>query len=81
VLLSKTLDAVARVNFEKDTFHYVQTNRRAWIISNAVFAGLCVLITAVWVYREWSWTQERSQLQRQLYQNMIEGSRGSAQPY
>ena len=80
VLLSKTLDAVARVNFEKDTFHYVQTNRRAWIISNAVFAGLCIMIATIWLYREWSWSQERVQLRRQIYENMIEAARSSARP-
>ena len=81
ILLSKTLDAVARVNFEKDTFHYVQTNRRAWIISNVFFASLCVLIASVWLYREWSWAQERTQLQRQIYQNIIEGSSRSTRSF
>lgn len=78
--LSKTLDAVARVNFEKDTFHYVQSNRRTWMLWSFIFAGLAFLVTTFWLYREWNWMQERSQLQRKIYESMIDGSKGVVDP-
>ncbi len=80
VTLSKTLEAVARVNFEKDTFHYVQSHRRAWVISNVVFATLCILLATIWMYREWTWMQERAQLQRRIYEGMIGGQNGLTPP-
>lgn len=80
VTLSKTLDAVARVNFEKDTFHYIQTHRRFSIISNVILAALCTIITLLWIYREWSWMEERALLQRKIYQGMIEGPKGVIDP-
>ncbi len=78
--LSKTLDAVARVNIEKDTFHYLQSNRRFWILSNAILATVCVIVTSVWLYREWSWMEERVQLQRRIYEGMIDAPRGTVAP-
>src|SRR4051794_34777708 len=79
--LNRMLDATKRVSIEKDTFHYFQRNRRFWVISNLFFAALSIVLALLWASREMSWSRERAEYERRIFQELLnEASENSKQP-